>query len=344
MRLPILLSLLASTSAFAIPETRPEAALHLLENRDSFFSQGSFRSSDGSKVSYTRYGAGTLGPKGCLVISPGQGEASLKYVELAYDLLERGFAPIYAIDHRGQGFSDRPLPDREKNHVKFFSDYAKDFGLFLENIVLKNPACQAQRINLIAHSMGSAVAALYLESVGEHSPFKKAIFAAPMIKIHFPAGKSEKSVLWETWFACNTPFGPSCSAYVPGKGGYDPQTPFEGNPLTHSETRFNLKKFVYQKWPELRMGSPTVRWVRQSVLAGVRLRRTENAARIATPILILQASEDSIVDNSAQNEFCGTVRNCRVEIINGAKHEIFMEKDFIRDPALSLSVNFFHQP
>ena len=49
-------------------------------------------------------------PRGTVVLLTGRGEFIEKYAtEVVGELLERGFA-VVALDWRGQGLSDRPLP------------------------------------------------------------------------------------------------------------------------------------------------------------------------------------------------------------------------------------------
>ena len=333
--LAVLFLALNALPAYAVPETNYGVVKDLLENRDGFFANATFLGVDNLKISYTKFGS-EPGAKGCLVLSPGLGEAALKYVEVAHDLSGQGFSPIYAIDHRGQGFSQRLLPDPQKNSVKNFKDYAADLETLLNNVVLKDSACRGHTMSLLAHSMGGAVAAIYLEKVGANSPFHKVAMSAPMLRISYPSGKTENSVIAETFFACSLGMGGligiQCDGFAPGKGPYDPKLPFSNNIYTHSEVRFDFKNEIIAKWPSLEVGGPTVRWVRQAALADKELRKAQNATRIATPVLILQALEDKIVDNSGEDEFCAAVgKNCRVAKVPGANHETLMESDSIRD-------------
>lgn len=339
--LPILA--ICATSAHALPEANFAEVGELLENRAGFFSLGSFRGEDDKAVSFVKFG-NEAGARGCVVLSPGQGEASMKYIEVAHDLVQNGFSPVYSIDHRGQGFSERLLADKNKSHVDKFSDYAIDFETFVNNTVLQDPACRGHRMFLLAHSMGGAIATVYLENMGAGSPFQKAAMSAPMMKIAFPGNKTEDSVIRETWIACHTFLGPKCDDFAPGKGPYVPGSPFQGNPYTHSAARFGLKAAIFGKWKDIQVGGPTVQWVSESAKANKELRREKNAARIAVPLLILQAGNDSIVDNAGQDEICPLVDNCRIEKISGANHEILMESDSLRNPAFAKLVDFFTAP
>lgn len=330
---------LLSPLAHAVPESDFGPAQALLDNQDGFFTHGAFPGKEKLKIVYTRFG-NDAGENGCLVIVPGKGEPSLKYLEVAHDLHARGFSPIYSIDHRGQGFSDRVLPDRQKNSVRRFGDYVADLDTFVNRVVLRNPACRGHHLSMLAHSMGGAIATLYLEKLAGNNPFHKVALSSPMVKIQYPGGRTENSVIFETWVACFTPFGPSCDDYTPGEGPYNPNSAFEGNSLTHSALRFTLKKDVDARWPALQIGGPTVRWARAAALADRQLRWPQEIRRISAPLLILQAGEDSLVDNSGQDEVCEKAAQCRLERFPGARHEILMESDSIRDHALDLLTQF----
>ena len=94
------------------------------------------------------------------------------------------------------------------------------------------------------------------------------------------------------------------------------------------------------------MGGPTYHWVREGVRAGHSI--LSQAAQISTPLLLLQAADDKVVDNRAQDLFCQTMvaagQPCeggRPMVIEGARHEILFEKDSMRARALDAILAFF---
>ena len=327
--------------SYGVSEQDFSAIYKLLKQPQNFYSFGSFAGVNNTKVSYVKFGS-EAGQKGCLVISPGRTEAGIKYLELAYDLAQLGYSPIYAIDHRGQGFSDRLLADDpQKGHVESFDDYTSDFSVFLHDIVQADRNCAGKNLQLIAHSMGGAIAVKFLESVGENNPFQKVVLTSPMLKIALPAGKTEDSVLWESWMACHLPFGPRCNDYAPGAGGaYDPSASFEKNTVTNSFTRFQFSRDLNNIWEKIRVGAPTIRWVREAVWTDLKIRESDNFSRLRMPILLLTAENELIVDPSLNEEFCSQAADCTLEKFAASKHEILMEKDEIRNPALKSIVEF----
>ncbi|MCE9680450.1 alpha/beta fold hydrolase [Shewanella sp. AS1] len=300
-----------------------------IEQRLTLFWQKVIHSSlitpDKTSLAYCYIRQSQPGP--AIVISSGRVESYLKYQELIFDLYQQGYS-VYAIDHRGQGLSQRLTDNPHKGYVKYFDDYVEDFEYFIEQVV--KPA-RHEQLYLVGHSMGSAIGTLYLAKAPD--TFNAALLCAPMYGIKLPL---HKRVIY--WLARLLDNGSERQAnYVLGGKDYEPVS-FEKNELTHSEARYRRYRHLYQQRPELQLGSPTNRWLTQALLA---CDRAVSAARHSkTPILILQASEDSIVDNDAQLSAQGD--NCDLVSLAQARHEIFIETDSVRDQALTLLVNFFH--
>ncbi len=75
-----------------------------------------------------------------MVLLTGRGEFIEKYAtEVVGELLQRGFA-VAALDWRGQGLSDRPLPEHDAGHIDNFGTYVADLKLFLDTIVAPGAA------------------------------------------------------------------------------------------------------------------------------------------------------------------------------------------------------------
>lgn len=335
---------LASAQAHAVPESVLGTIHELLNTVGDLYTVNSFEGVRRKKVGFLKFGQ-KAGSKGCMVISPGFAEAAIKYTELAYDFYKSGYSPIYIIDHRGQGFSDHLNIDAQKMDVERFRYFARDLSKLVNDFVLKDENCDAKNLFLVAHSMGSTIALNYLQNRGKHSPFKKAALNAPMLKIVFPEGKNEWDVFTQTWAACHLPFiTPNCFDYAPGKGRYDPNRPFDQNPVTHSFTRFSFTRDIYERWPESQMGGPSIHWVYEATTAEFSIRQGHQMAKIKIPFLVLQAGADTYVENPVQEETCASSRFCQFLRIEGAKHEVFMESDSMRDQALAKILEFFDSP
>ena len=118
--------------------------------------------------------------------------------------------------------------------------------------------------------------------------------------------------------------------FLPGTGPYRPRGRGTDNPLTSDATRASIMRRYIASTPGLALGGPTVRWLAASRDAMARI-TDKNAPPIDTEILIVSSSEDRVVGIRTQlilHEECLT--NSRIEIIDGARHEILMEQDRYR--------------
>ncbi|MGB0895453.1 MAG: alpha/beta fold hydrolase [Parashewanella sp.] len=262
-----------------------------------------------------------------IVISNGRIESYVKYQEMFFDLHQQGYC-IYALDHRGQGLSSRLTDDPQIGHIDQFSDYVDDFKIFIDSIVL--PA-QHKFLYLLAHSMGSTIATLYLQ--GDQNTFKAAVFSAPMYGIKLPLPKP-----FIYWLAKQ--FANKKPNYVISGTPYQSK-PFKGNRLTQSAARYRWFRELYQQQPSLQLGAPSDQWLIEALDAAESCEQA--LQKISTPILILQAQCDKIVDNKAQNKFAENLKEGKLITFISAKHELFVESDHIRNQVMDELLNFYKQ-
>jgi lysophospholipase len=256
-------------------------------------------------------------PRAAIVFLGGHAESFYKYYELFYDLRDLGVS-IYALDPRGQGSSQHLLADLEKSHVDRWQDYVADLELFVHTVVKVRTTA---KLIAMGHSLGGGIIASYLEQ--HPGDFDSAILSAPLVG--HAAGGAILAFLAVIDIGKNT-------SYVPGGGPFVVQS-FEANKETHSRVR-HLRKFQdYADHPETRTGYPTVHWMNEtrrmaaSALAG--------AAKIAVPLLVLQDTEDAYVSARALETFCARAKDCRRVVLSGARHEMLIETDAIRDRVLA---------
>jgi lysophospholipase len=132
-----------------------------------------------------------IGNNGSVVISPGRTESSVEFYETALDLIEKGFSPIYVVDHVGQGFSPRLLPDHNKGHINSFDDYINAFDSAVVAVEkdLKNKEGRSdknrQPLFFLSNSMGGTIGIGYFQKKGASNPFKAAALLGPMIRINY---------------------------------------------------------------------------------------------------------------------------------------------------------------
>jgi len=265
--------------------------------------------------------------KATIVISSGRTEGMIKYQELIYDLNQNGYN-IYILDHRGQGYSSRMLKDTQIGHVNNFFDYVEDMNYFVNKLVKKD-----KKLILLGHSMGGAIASLYVETYP--TDFNALVLSSPM---HQPEllSKSMTNIVCSLVEKRKT----NIDKYILGKNNYEKsELSFEKNILTHSKERYELADMAYQKEPETKIGGPSVNWVAQACLWSQA--SVDMAHKIKIPVLLLQAGEDKVVNDQPQKEFCKNSKGlCKGYKIDGAYHELFIEKDSIREKALTAVLDF----
>lgn len=271
-----------------------------------------------------------------IVISNGRTESFIKYKELVYDLFIEGFS-VFIIDHRGQGLSDRILPDQNKRqmgYVRDFQDYVDDMRQFYSSFVKPT---QHKIHLLLGHSMGGCIASLYLETYTRD--FNAAVVSSPMdeLALGFLPDLARLAVDFDELIGRGT-------EYAPQQGGYDENETFSDKCLTHSEIRWNFMRREYAQTPAAKLGGPSVLWVKRAEEAAIKVR--QRASDVEVPVLVLQAGNDTVVKPEGQLDFCARVNQahpnlCRLERIDGAHHELFVESDLYRRPALNLTLEFF---
>ncbi|MGL5976665.1 MAG: alpha/beta fold hydrolase, partial [Aeromonas sobria] len=213
-------------------------------------------------------------------------------------------------------------------------DYVVDLKQFHDQIIM---ADQPAKLFLLAHSMGGAISARYLERWPDD--IKAAVLSSPMLGINLGGlpkwlakGLATTIGTVGDWIG-EPPYGP-------GQGGYQDHG-FADNELTHSQSRYQAFRQLYEQHPQIKLGGATAHWIYQGITGADAA--IADAGAIKTPLLVLQAGNDSVVDNAAQDRFC-TLANCeggKPLRIEGAWHELFIESDDKRQPALTAMADFF---
>jgi len=258
-------------------------------------------------------------PRGTVALFQGHNEFIEKYFETIEDLRQRGF-DVATLDWRCQGGSERELEDPRKGHVDDFADYQLDLEVFLTEVMAERP----QPWFALAHSMGGAV--MLDMAYGARPPFQRMALVAPMIdldNIRFPRGAR--------WMAETLDMMGLGGMYVPtGRGVSMLEQPFEKNRLTSDPARFGRNAAIIHKEPDLIIGDPTIGWVNAAFRLMDRFAAPEYARRIRTPILSFTCGREEIVSNNAIERFVGNLNNASLIAVQGAKHELLMERDVFR--------------
>ncbi|MEY9880128.1 alpha/beta fold hydrolase [Bradyrhizobium sp. USDA 329] len=280
---------------------------------------GTIKTPDGAGLRFARW-APPANRKGTVCVFTGRSEQIEKYFETVRDLRDRGFA-VAMIDWRGQGHSSRRLRDPRKGYVRDFSDFEIDVETFVQQVVL--PDCPPPFFAL-AHSMGGTVM-LRLAHAGKRW-FDRMVLSAPMIDLPGRTTSFPVRALLKTMRLLG-----QGGRYVPG--GSDRLTgldPFINNPLTSDPVRYARNAAILEEDPTLGLASPTVAWADTAFRAMHTFKRVNYPSQIRQPILMLAASNDTVVSTAAIEEFAYHLRAGAHLVIAGSKHEILQEQDRYR--------------
>lgn len=278
------------------------------------------RAADGVQLRTARWTPKTT-PHGTVAIFGGRGEFIEKYFEVADGILSHGYCAA-TMDWRGQGGSDRPLRNVRKGHVDDFSHYLRDLDAFTDKVL--KPHCPRPWFAL-AHSLGAAI--LLIAAEARRRPFERLLLTSPMIAV-----KSLDHWGWARYALEIMDAMGLGGAYVPGEGPGTLWTkPFEGNVFTTDPVRYARIAKLVNATPDLRIGGPTVGWTNAAFRAMRRFDEPNFARRIETPTLVVASGADRVTETRAVERFASRLRAGRIIVIEGAEHEILIERDVFRN-------------
>lgn len=257
--------------------------------------------------------------RGSVVLSGGRTEPIEKYFEVASELAGRGFA-VLMHDWRGQGVSLRLLPEPLKGHAHGYRDFLTDYAALIAAFEARLPKPWVA----MGHSMGGCLTALALAK-GE-SRFATAVLSAPMFGIFTPP---LPGALARTIAAALSGVGLG-GALVAGAKLVAPPAAFEANVLTHDPRRYARNVDQIVQHPELALGPPTWGWLAFAFDASRELQRGDGPPRVQTPMTVMAAAEDKLVDNDQLRAVTARFPLGEFHEIAGAYHEILQETDPIR--------------
>ncbi|RDI57141.1 alpha/beta fold hydrolase [Microvirga subterranea] len=281
----------------------------------------SVKTQDGIVLRAARWMPASGEVRGTVCVLQGRAEFIEKYFEVIGELRERGFA-VVAFDWRGQGLSGRQVGNPRKGHVRRFSDYRRDLEAIRDQVLV--PYMPAPHFAL-AHSMGGAIA---LNAAYEGwLPFRRLVTTTPMIALCII-----RHSLWTVGTVRVLKFLGFGRAFVPGGGETSISTmPFKGNRLTGDPVRYARNAHVAHAIGEGAIGAPTVSWLDSAFRFMKRFTDPRFAMRIRLPTLVIAAGADPVCATPATERFAARLKAGHAIVIPGARHEILMERDPIRE-------------
>lgn len=270
---------------------------------------GYFQSFDDTRIFYEYY----IHPRerATVVISHGFCEFNAKFEEVIFYFFQAGYS-VYIPEHRGHGYSQRRVEDQSKVYINSYDEYVEDFHEFITNIVCKDKL--QKNLVLYAHSMGGAIAALFLEQYPDI--FTCAILSSPMLEMD--CGKVPMSAVWLLLLLKK--LTRSEEEYVSGHKAFDGIPQFATSACL-SEARYN---YIFSKRLQdknYRTYGASCAWTLASLKA---IRKLQKRAKLVnTPILLFQAGRDTTVKTGGQRRFAEKSKHTSLVVIPESKHEIY---------------------
>jgi len=270
--------------------------------------EGIFRGVRDKKIYYQAYlPKGDI--RGSIIIVHGLGEHSGRYDNVVDYLVPKGFA-IYGFDLLGHGKSDG-----KREFVEKYEDFTETLTNYKNKVKSWQPG---KSLFLLGHSMGGLIATEYL--IDHSHDFEGAIISAPLITVSDNINK----------FTIIS--GKILSAIAPTFGitALDPKA-ISRDPKVVNE--YINDPLVYQ-------GKTTARLSVELLKAIMRV--NAEVSRIAVPFIVLQGSDDRLVNPQGAkmlHERAGS-QDKSIRIYDGLYHEVFNEPE--RDQVLADVVNWLN--
>jgi lysophospholipase len=267
-----------------------------------------------------------------ILLLNGRGDFIEKYAELIRDLLVKGFA-VAAMDWRGQGLSGEMTPPPRRTHIEDFGLWVEDAQLWCDTIV--KLACPAP-YKLLAHSMGSHLGLRLMHDTP--GLIDRAVLLVPMLglKTHpFSIKFARRVTKMLVQMGQGERFG---FGQLPYSALFN--TAVRMNRLTSDKARFEQEGAAIAANPALAIGGLSNSWVVAAFNSCELLASPGYAETISTPTLMLTAEREVLVENAAAESFAQRMPNAHCELIADGLHELFRERDAIRDFVLTRVFRF----
>ena len=259
--------------------------------------------------------------RGGILFQTGRGDVFEKYLESFEHWHQAGWS-IAAFDWRGQGGSGRLSPDPHVGHADDFAPFLSDLAAFWRDWDVPGPRVA------IGHSMGGhLVLQGLLDQVIDPDA---AVLIAPMIGLKAPIAARLGEQLAQIMCRLGDP------ARAAWKGNERPASRWKRQQLLTSDvTRYADEQWWYDQVPEIRLGPPSWSWLAQAFASTRRQRSDPRLATLGTPILMLVAEQDGLVDPRAAVSVARQLPNAELRAFGReCAHEILREADPVRNRAL----------
>jgi lysophospholipase len=261
------------------------------------------------------------GGRGTIALIGGRGDFIERYFETIRDLVSRDFS-VATFDFRGQGGSQRPYNNPYRSRLLSFAEYDDDLESFMNQLVLPD---MPPPYYVLAHSTAGAVV---LRALRKRTWFDKAVLTAPLLGVHTEPWPMPIVRLVTTV----APLLGMGGLFLPGQLDKPLSSKgFVNNPFSSDLHRFTRDTSILAANPSLGLGGPSFSWLRAAVSAMNDLQAMAKTEKLRTPVLIVAAGQDRIVDTEAIRRFARNMAGVSLIVIQESLHEILAEKTAIRE-------------
>ncbi len=263
--------------------------------------------------------------KGTIILQSGRTEFIEKYYEVVSEFIERGFA-VAMMDWRGQGLSSRIANNKRIGHIDKFETYDQELiKVINECFALKCP----QPFIGFGHSMGGCLMTSYF--ISSENILSKCILCAPMVSVRANAVSRRIVSLLGIFENFGLSAFPMQKPAWSDDSGWQEES-FLENALTTDEERFSRTFSFLSQFPDLGVKGITVGWLKHALKRTNDFKSMDWSSAIKRPLLLLDASNDKLVNSSLNKELLGQSDLTTIVSLE-SQHEIMMEKDEIRKKA-----------
>lgn len=267
---------------------------------------------------------------GTVLLFNGRAEYLEKYAETAHDLNCAGF-DVISLDWRGQGLSDRLLPDPRPGQIRDFADYQRDV---VELLVAAQDLALPRPWHLLAHSMGGAIG---LAALATGLPVQSAVFSAPMWGINL-GRVPEPLALGLARLASRLGHGGRPAPASGGLHSFVLKDGFLDNPLTSDGRRWGRLVSEIACWPEIALAGASYDWLGAALRE---CRRLEGLPAPALPVLIAVGPQDGVVSAAAVRRRAAAWPGAELLELPGCRHEALIEREALRETFLAAAIAHF---
>lgn len=285
---------------------------------------GHWTARDGWVLRTFEWPAATAAPRGSVLFQGGRGDMFEKYLETLHHWHRAGW-DIVSFDWRGQAGSGRLTPKPNVGHIADYADFIDDLGAFWSQWCARTPGPHVA----MGHSMGGHLILRALTE-GAIAP-AAAVLVAPMLGLHAPVGPRFGEVLAALMARLGDP------ERAAWKTNERPHTRTTRQALlTHDRDRYEDELYWQGEDAGLVTGPPSWGWLARSFESTRALLGDPRLAKVTTPVLMLVADADQLVEPKAALAHAARMPDVKVVRFGGeSAHEILREADPVRDRAIA---------